>query len=292
MAFAGRQSLVAFALAVLHLCAALKVDLKKDPNAALQLLCELADDPKTMREERVKMLLATVPEHANVADRVANAHSCAVVSNSGVLLAHRHGEKIDGADLVFRFNDAPIGRDYAEAVGTRDDIRIVNHKVGTTIALLQVQSHALDSGALYLLNRYASVLNNATLARFNTTYPGALFSAGDSHLMHDAAHQVLAHIFGHSSVNGVTTTGFEGVILAMSICDEVHAYGFPDTSASKSAPFHYFGELRTGSASENKERKHHAVAALEKKFYRMVASNTDVDGTDMVVIPGFRTLSC
>eukprot|EP00971_Amphidinium_carterae_P307242 6106058-Amphidinium_carterae.2 len=30
-------------------------------------------------------------------------------------------------------------------------------------------------------------------------------------------------IFRHSSTNGVTTTGFEGVILAMSICDEAHS---------------------------------------------------------------------
>mmetsp|Transcript_27020 Transcript_27020/g.62417 ORF Transcript_27020/g.62417 Transcript_27020/m.62417 type:complete len:311 (+) Transcript_27020:87-1019(+) len=310
MAPAARQTLVACALlltpAVFQVCAALKVPsqvdeaetlrrsgglLRKDESPASQLLCELADDPKTMRQKRLKMLLAAVPDHAAVADRLAHAHTCAVVSNSGVLLAHSHGRKIDDADVVFRFNDAPLGGDFAEAVGYRDDIRIVNNKVGTSISLLQSQSHALDKGALYLLNRFAANLDNETLAEFNSTYPGALFSAGDAHLMHEEAHEILAHVFGHSSTNGVTTTGFEGVILAMSICDEVHAYGFPDTSSSKSAPFHYFGDL-TGSASENKERKHAAVAALEKKFYRMVASNSDIDATDTVVIPGFNGLSC
>eukprot|EP00971_Amphidinium_carterae_P135067 2676869-Amphidinium_carterae.1 len=51
---------------------------------------------------------------------------CAVVSNSGVLLNHKHGAEIDAADLVIRYNDAVIGGDLQEYVGTKDDIRILN----------------------------------------------------------------------------------------------------------------------------------------------------------------------
>jgi len=52
-------------------------------------------------------------------------HKCSVVSNSGVLGRHKHGKVIDTADMVLRFNDAPL-EEYSQFVGTKDDIRIVN----------------------------------------------------------------------------------------------------------------------------------------------------------------------
>eukprot|EP00971_Amphidinium_carterae_P095435 1888225-Amphidinium_carterae.1 len=42
--------------------------------------------------------------------------SCAVVSNSGVLRAKHHGKRIDSADIVMRFNDAPTAQ-YEQMIG-------------------------------------------------------------------------------------------------------------------------------------------------------------------------------
>eukprot|EP00971_Amphidinium_carterae_P333314 6467992-Amphidinium_carterae.1 len=51
--------------------------------------------------------------------------SCAVVSNSGVLAKHDFGSEIDSADVVMRFNDAPV-EGYEKQVGSKETVRFVN----------------------------------------------------------------------------------------------------------------------------------------------------------------------
>jgi beta-1,6-galactosyltransferase len=56
--------------------------------------------------------------------------SCAVVGNSGVLLAREHGALIDAHDLVIRLNNAPAGDGrYARHVGTKTGLAFVNSNV-------------------------------------------------------------------------------------------------------------------------------------------------------------------
>eukprot|EP00971_Amphidinium_carterae_P241861 4802298-Amphidinium_carterae.1 len=59
---------------------------------------------------------------------------------------------------------------------------------------------------------------------------------------------------------GLATSGFLGVVLAMTLCDEVRAYGFADTPGSANSPFHYYGDQKKGKANQNKI---HHVAAEE-----------------------------
>ncbi|XP_004976161.1 sialyltransferase-like protein 3 [Setaria italica] len=59
--------------------------------------------------------------------------SCAVVGNSGVLLAKEHGALIDGHDLVIRLNNAPAGEAgggrLARHVGARTGLAFLNSNV-------------------------------------------------------------------------------------------------------------------------------------------------------------------
>jgi beta-1,6-galactosyltransferase len=58
--------------------------------------------------------------------------SCAVVGNSGVLLAREHGALIDGHDLVVRLNNAPVGAKgtrLARHVGARTGLAFLNSNV-------------------------------------------------------------------------------------------------------------------------------------------------------------------
>lgn len=56
--------------------------------------------------------------------------SCAVVGNSGILLAREHGALIDGHDLVIRLNNAPAGAGrYARHVGARTGLAFLNSNV-------------------------------------------------------------------------------------------------------------------------------------------------------------------
>nr|CAB3485063.1 unnamed protein product [Digitaria exilis] len=56
--------------------------------------------------------------------------SCAVVGNSGILLAREHGALIDGHDLVVRLNNAPAGEGrFARHVGAKTGLAFVNSNV-------------------------------------------------------------------------------------------------------------------------------------------------------------------
>ncbi|CAN6249288.1 unnamed protein product [Urochloa humidicola] len=58
--------------------------------------------------------------------------SCAVVGNSGVLLAREHGALIDAHDLVIRLNNAPAGEEgskLARHVGARTGLAFLNSNV-------------------------------------------------------------------------------------------------------------------------------------------------------------------
>lgn len=56
--------------------------------------------------------------------------SCAVVGNSGILLASEHGDLIDSHELVVRINNAPAGNArYARHVGLKTGLAFVNSNV-------------------------------------------------------------------------------------------------------------------------------------------------------------------
>mmetsp|Transcript_49645 Transcript_49645/g.91654 ORF Transcript_49645/g.91654 Transcript_49645/m.91654 type:complete len:334 (+) Transcript_49645:87-1088(+) len=216
------------------------------------------------------------PDAGRVAERIRDAKHCSVVSNSGVLLDHKHGRAIDEkSDLVFRFNDAQIGGDLLEIVGSRDDVRILNFKL---------------SGFGRRDQKYDHYNSPNSTTQFPVFLPKRAEALRDPAKL---AEKLMEATFGHLQGPGKAhTTGLEGVLLAMLLCDQVWAYGFPVTQNSAKAPFHYFGDMRHGSANENPEHMHAKVAALEKSLYNMLAMNSDVNASDVAVIPGFNALRC
>eukprot|EP00971_Amphidinium_carterae_P061509 1217548-Amphidinium_carterae.1 len=86
-----------------------------------------------------------------------------------------------------------------------------------------------------------------------------------------------------------TTTGYYGVMLLMTLCDEVHAYGFPDTPLSANSSFHYYGltlnENVNDTASTNSAKRHNLLGPHEKSLYVDMALNADVRETDVAVLP-------
>ena len=59
--------------------------------------------------------------------------NCAVIFSSGHLINSTSGSKIDSADCVVRFNDAPTGGVYAKDVGNKTTLRFVDFAGAETI---------------------------------------------------------------------------------------------------------------------------------------------------------------
>mmetsp|Transcript_42830 Transcript_42830/g.98197 ORF Transcript_42830/g.98197 Transcript_42830/m.98197 type:complete len:372 (+) Transcript_42830:99-1214(+) len=214
--------------------------------------------------------------------------TCAVVSNSGVLLNHTHGKDIDAADLVFRFNDAEVGGALAEHVGERDDVRILNGNFQYGLFWPRA-AMALNNRTFYIMQRLDPSNDDGTYEALDEKFrerPWLHVVPGRNEAK-ELSMEALVTAFGAGARN--PTTGFQGGITALGVCDEVLAFGFPETPNSPAAPFHYFGDLKQGSASQNEV---HATAKREKLFWRGIAANSDVDSTDIAAVPGFRKLQC
>jgi len=234
-----------------------------------------------------------VPSSSVSAERKVNyllnrSKRCAVVSNSGAMLLHSFGAEIDASDLVFRFNDAEIGGELTAYVGSRDDVRIMNRLTG---AKLLAQDIPMVQDVVYVLSRHAP--EEDAKAPLNSTQREQLlfYASGDPlSVGEEAALHMLFREFTEERVGTDNpTTGMLGVMLAMTMCDEVRAYGFPLTTGNQKAPFHYYGWQKNGRADRNFE---HEGAGFEKELWRRLATNADVDATDVSVVPGFKRLNC
>mmetsp|Transcript_44280 Transcript_44280/g.99638 ORF Transcript_44280/g.99638 Transcript_44280/m.99638 type:complete len:327 (+) Transcript_44280:74-1054(+) len=249
------------------------------PQSLSDLFCPLAAAAEEFQLDRVSRLRGSERVPSGF---LPKAERCAVVSNSGVLLNYKYGREIDAADLVFRFNDAEVGGEFLPFVGERDDIRIVNGEFGKRVSSGRME---VKPGTEYVVLR---------------ALPQQMDQVVDAHMQHEEAHIVLGNTklagstagllwrtFG--AEKGMATSGFLGVGLAMTLCDEVRAYGFAETPASHRATFHYYGERRAGAADRNPQ---HKLAEKEKRFWQMVSLNADVNSTDVSMLPGTRKLNC
>ncbi|XP_017404535.1 alpha-N-acetyl-neuraminyl-2,3-beta-galactosyl-1,3-N-acetyl-galactosaminide alpha-2,6-sialyltransferase isoform X2 [Cebus imitator] len=105
-------------------------------------------------------------------------HSCAVVSSSGQMLGSGLGAEIDGAECVFRMNQAPtVG--FEEDVGQRSTLRVISHT--SVPLLLRNYSHYFQKArdTLYVvwgqgrhMDRVLGGRTYRTLLQLTRMYPG------------------------------------------------------------------------------------------------------------------------
>lgn len=233
---------------------------------------------------------------------------CALVSSSGVLNYHNHGAAIDAADTIIRFNDAPVAG-FQSIVGSKTHLRIVNEKlleewvlpehsdikqldacVGLTcvpVALLSTCTICNVGTFKQLTPDGFHVRENAVLA-MNTTLH--LYSSNLG--MEKTLDSFFKQLFKTEESPAGVTTGSVGMALALSMCDQVKAYGMalsPQTNKD-STPYHYYDKKVDGHAAT---ASWHKSFDAEKLLWRSVAdSQTEVDRSDIASVPGFRHLSC
>jgi hypothetical protein len=220
--------------------------------------------------------------------------TCAVVSNSGVLSKQEHGQDIDSADVVIRFNDAPL-KHWEKNVGSKRSIRLVRGWFLQSV--LRHRTHAafdIDSNELIGIIGHEIEDWDA----FRSQYPKVVLRKVAPSLLLSFVKTLKAIYdsdwFQKSGIlNYGPTTGAIGMLFAMQHCDEVRAYGMAHSSASSNAPYHYFDDI-TIPRDQKADQNDHADFRAEKDLWRKIAANgaNDLDATDVVVIPGFSQITC
>uniref|UniRef100_A0A7S0IZG9 Uncharacterized protein n=1 Tax=Calcidiscus leptoporus TaxID=127549 RepID=A0A7S0IZG9_9EUKA len=143
--------------------------------------------------------------------------ACAVVGSGGTLRNAHHGREIDAHDAVIRFNLAPTGGEWLEAVGSRSTFRLFNGQSRSRHTLVRANtSHEL------LYCPFDKWLGKCILSAvsFRTSTTSTRVGAAQ-----------LQHAHGGRHVRMVST-GLLGVVLALAMCETVSLYGFGNQSAA------------------------------------------------------------
>lgn len=210
---------------------------------------------------------------------------CAVVSSGGVLAQHEYGRAIDSADLVFRFNDAPL-HGYEAIVGSKDDVRIVNDQFPD---LVEADGSLLSSNVTYVMvptniNAEKSRTDFEALHERHPQIEMYIVSSTVATSFTRALHSLYADPWFYNGIYLAPTSGAYGMLLALEICDEVNAYGMAATERTQHSPYHYYDQDST-------DANYHASFDVEKDLWGQLASNQEsMEETNVVVIPGFASL--
>lgn len=269
-----------------------------------------------MKSDQVLCSLKSVVEQNEEIHRVRQSQEplpkvhgkCAVVSSSGVMTMHSHGQSIDEKDYVVRFNQAPT-EGFEKYVGSKEGLRIVNEKVVHEFVgddwTINVQKCAeckdMEADSDYIITcsvcgvgkqermdeddflklQHAAANKDPSLRLYSSdlTLERAFFN-----FLHDEYGVSLASDAG-------PTTGAIGMLTALNMCDQVYAYGMGDTDNAMYAAYHYYDKKSIQGVSQT--RNWHRSFDAEKDIWRRLAVNnaSNIEETDVLVIPGFSRYS-
>jgi len=263
--------------------------------------------PRLLKKDERTQLLCRLKQNFPVRDVQSlypHRGKCAVVSNSGVMSMHQHGQSIDAADAVFRFNLAPVGRKYGRNVGSKESYRIVNNGVPMKLTasrhlnlsesmveqVMVLPVDAPHTSSMAECRRHTQVLQGQFPQKRIEMVEREIFVSSKTALMsiYDT------DWFKDHADDGVKfdpTSGLFGMLSALSVCDRVTAYGMAATPRGEQGSYHYYNdEWPEASANEN---PWHKTFPAEKDLWRRLAMDAnELDRTDMFEVPGFSQLDC
>lgn len=216
--------------------------------------------------------------------------SCAVVSNSGALLVHDHGQEIDTHDIVWRFNDAPT-EGFESHVGKKHGVRYAGYEghiahVSQGERILAPSTEKKKWQGLYPNSpviQTAGSLDNVSsriVAGLKVMYPTR---AG----FHDTYDK---QDYGDSKL----TSGMTGMLTALANCGLVDAYEIAPSTAANTAKHHYYEGLVPDKNITANENHWHGLFKAEHDLWARLSEGSDEarKQTGKTSYQGFSSLQC
>eukprot|EP00241_Pyramimonas_parkeae_P005034 CAMPEP_0114261176 /NCGR_PEP_ID=MMETSP0058-20121206/20964_1 /TAXON_ID=36894 /ORGANISM="Pyramimonas parkeae, CCMP726" /LENGTH=343 /DNA_ID=CAMNT_0001376627 /DNA_START=187 /DNA_END=1215 /DNA_ORIENTATION=- len=236
-------------------------------------------DLKSNAEEGIKVpatldfpasIVPLLPEQ----DRAWKYGTCALVGNSGSLLASQYGAQIDSREAVFRVNSAPtLG--FEDRVGARTTFDLINQQHTKALAEVEGRSGALPKSQVEQRNSTLVVFevgNNFARRHLYVALLKKMKEENRDAVVLSPAMTVQVHRawlrFGQAleAANLYSArkmlkpmSGMSALMFAIQVCEHVHLYGMSPYKGDGGTPYHYFDDISGVT-------KHHAFDAAFEVF--------------------------
>ncbi|KAM3602088.1 uncharacterized protein V6R79_024081 [Siganus canaliculatus] len=223
--------------------------------------------------------------------------SCAVVSSAGSLLNSGLGTEIDSHDAVLRFNAAPTAG-YEKDVGNKTTLRLINSQVMARKGFHFLSNSMYNSGVLVAWDPFTA---DPTQWYSKTDFP--IFTQYESYrklhpkqpfyILHPRYEWQLWRLIQDNTAEPIQknppSSGMLGIVMMMSLCDELHVYEFLPSSR-KTDLCHYFERFINAACSHG---AYHPLTYEKNLVKRMnQGSDQDINTYGRITLPGFRRANC